>query len=101
MFVVFRIALHNVKFNMKSLTGHEHWGCGLNAKESQMLIAHGKEINYLEWPWITTIFMRHSQGINFRCGGSLVSARHVITGTFNCNCLSNLSLVHDCPQTRL
>ncbi|KAF4525082.1 hypothetical protein B566_EDAN015961 [Ephemera danica] len=58
----------------------------MNVKESRLLVSHGKEIEYNEFPWIAAIFNRHSTGLDFNCGGSLVSARHIVTAA---HCVKN------------
>lgn len=55
--------------------------CG-TAYFDRPLIAYGKPTRRGEWPFLAALFKFN--GPEFFCGGSLISDRHVLTGTGIC-----------------
>jgi secreted trypsin-like serine protease len=55
--------------------------CGLAALV-QPLIVNGNAVKRGVWPWLTAIFQITDSGLEFICGGTLISKNHVITGNF-------------------
>ncbi|XP_039301700.1 serine protease gd [Solenopsis invicta] len=46
------------------------------------LIFHKERVRRGEWPWLAAIFVANRIGsIQFQCGGSVLTTKHVITGT--------------------
>jgi hypothetical protein len=60
-------------------------GCGL-AVQVKPLVVNGSAVSRGAWPWLTAIFVTTEKGLEFMCGGTLISENHVITGNF---CLIN------------
>lgn len=56
--------------------------CGVisGGNEQQPLIYSGQNYNRGEWPWLVAIYKRKDGSLHFICSGTLVSARHVVTG---------------------
>lgn len=38
-----------------------------------------------QWPWLTAIFVRSKTAFEFKCTGSLVTQKHVISGEYCSN----------------
>lgn len=54
--------------------------CGL-AEDTTPLVVHGKPTRSGQYPWLTAIFHLEEDGAyKFRCAGSLVTQKHVVTG---------------------
>ncbi|KAF4523169.1 hypothetical protein B566_EDAN002427, partial [Ephemera danica] len=72
------IDIVNVKLNNETLcVGDE--GCGVR-DNSVPLVMRGEATKPGDWPWLAAIFMRSRYNLGeFFCGGSLVSAKHVVT----------------------
>jgi Trypsin len=43
---------------------------------------NGNAVKRGDWPWLTAIFVTTQTGLEFICGGTLISKNHVITGCF-------------------
>jgi Trypsin len=46
---------------------------------------NGNAVKRGDWPWLTAIFVTTQTGLEFICGGTLISKNHVITGCFFIN----------------
>jgi Trypsin len=53
-------------------------GCG----QTKHFIFNGNDVSRGAWPWLTAIFVTTEKGLEFKCGGTLISENHVITGYF-------------------
>uniref|UniRef100_A0A1B0DDN5 Uncharacterized protein n=1 Tax=Phlebotomus papatasi TaxID=29031 RepID=A0A1B0DDN5_PHLPP len=42
-------------------------------------VAYGEKTALFEYPWMALVKYRHSDGFSFRCGGSLITDRYVLT----------------------
>jgi len=55
--------------------------CGLKASgNGQFLVVNGAPFSAGLWPWMSAIFHTSQTGLDFKCGGTLISKFHVITG---------------------
>jgi len=54
--------------------------CGTQAIKNNPLIAHGAETFPGQWPWQAALYLYMRRDIKFRCGGSYVGTKSVITG---------------------
>lgn len=54
-------------------------GCG-SPVLSVYLIQNGETTQKDSWPWLVAIFKKTQVGLDFHCGGSLVTLSHVVTG---------------------
>lgn len=72
-------------FNFVPSNG-EFMECGL-AEDVTPLVVHGKPTKSGQYPWLTAIFHLEEDGsYKFRCAGSLLSKRHIITGKLKIVC---------------
>lgn len=55
--------------------------CG-RSTVANSLVVHGEPVSRGAYPWLVAMFWLKNLGPEFRCSGSLVSDRHVITGKF-------------------
>jgi len=55
--------------------------CG-KAIKLQLLVVKGEKVPRGSWPWLSAIFLTTPTGLEFQCGGTLISQQHVITGNF-------------------
>jgi Trypsin len=46
-------------------------------------VFNGSPVNRGAWPWLTAIFVTTNTGLEFQCGGTLISQNHIITGPFS------------------
>ncbi|XP_037951217.1 uncharacterized protein LOC119681970 [Teleopsis dalmanni] len=53
--------------------------CGRKIGQLTPFIHHGREAKPGQFPWLAAVFHREADGPHFICGGSLISARTVIT----------------------
>jgi dynein heavy chain len=53
--------------------------CGTQLIQNTPLIAHGEETFPGQWPWHAALYLYMRRDIKFRCGGSYVGTRSVIT----------------------
>lgn len=54
-------------------------GCGITEKNVVQLLAHAEPVVDVRYPWLVAIFIKTDRSLNFACGGSLISYRHVIS----------------------
>jgi hypothetical protein len=59
---------------------HEHRNSHPEALE---LVAKGQNARIEEHPWMTLIFVAQDHGLEFWCGGGLISSSFVLTGIAN------------------
>lgn len=65
-------------------------GCGFS-NETLNRIVGGVPAKLGQWPWMTLIGYRELSGLGFKCGGSIITKRHILTAA---HCVrSDLSLV--------
>jgi hypothetical protein len=57
--------------------------CGMAAggNDKVPLIQNGLSYERGEWPWLVAVYKRNDGSLTFKCGGTLISDRHVVTGT--------------------
>lgn len=60
--------------------------CGLPAKRATSLVIGGVAIQRGEWPWLVAFYSNSDGKLDYLCGGSLVSKRHVVTAA---HCVHN------------
>ncbi|XP_058829027.1 polyserase-2-like [Topomyia yanbarensis] len=53
--------------------------CGIRKRFGVQLVHHGWIAELGQWPWHVGLFHRNSAGSGYRCGGTLVDERHVLT----------------------
>ncbi|XP_055308234.1 serine protease gd-like [Sitodiplosis mosellana] len=55
--------------------------CGTRHSETEItpLIFGGEETQRGDWPWMVAIYLNKATGLSFNCGGTLISAKTVIT----------------------
>ncbi|KAK9751282.1 Trypsin [Popillia japonica] len=53
--------------------------CGTLAIQPTPLITHGRKTKIGEFPWHAALYHTRSRGLNYTCGGSLISRYHVLT----------------------
>ncbi|KAI4455097.1 modular serine protease [Holotrichia oblita] len=53
--------------------------CGTLAIQPSPLIAHGQKTKAGEFPWHAALYHTRGEGLNYTCGGSLISRYHVLT----------------------
>lgn len=55
--------------------------CGTisGANEVIPLIHHGQSYPRGDWPWVAAVYSKREGGLNFRCGATLISERHVLS----------------------
>lgn len=64
--------------------------CGTRHSETEItpFIFGGEETQRGDWPWIVAIYLNKATGLSFNCGGTLISAKIVITAA---HCLNTPS----------
>ncbi|KAL4703504.1 hypothetical protein ACJJTC_018088 [Scirpophaga incertulas] len=54
--------------------------CGIVAgNEKVPLVQNGQHFERGEWPWLVAVYKRTAGGLSFKCGGTLVSDKHIVT----------------------
>ncbi|XP_058464503.1 polyserase-2-like [Malaya genurostris] len=53
--------------------------CGIRKRFGVQLVHHGWIAELGQWPWHVALFHRSSNGRAYRCGGTLIDERHVLT----------------------
>lgn len=54
--------------------------CGSPDVKSNPLIFNGQDTTHGQWPWHAAVYQHKGYNIEYKCGGSLVGAKTIITG---------------------
>lgn len=53
--------------------------CGLRSVDITPLIIDGANTQRGDWPWMAAVYLNKPTGLNFNCGGTLITATAVVT----------------------
>lgn len=53
--------------------------CGKGSKHFNQLVVKGKKTNRGEFPWSSALFLSQENGLQFHCGGTLISEEVIVT----------------------
>lgn len=60
----------------------EETECGQSLTNIQHLVIGGQNVREGQFPWLVALMYRQNSNYKYRCAGTLVSDRHIITGKF-------------------
>lgn len=58
--------------------------CGIPSRAPVPLLVGGEIIKRADWPWIVALYLKLPTALNYHCGGTLISTRHIVTAAHCC-----------------
>ncbi|XP_055608182.1 polyserase-2-like isoform X2 [Uranotaenia lowii] len=53
--------------------------CGIQKRFGEQLIHHGWSAELGQWPWHVALYQEESGNFSYKCGGTLIDQRHILT----------------------